>query len=209
MNPAETKHLSAPGVSGKLVIIGIVTIAFWAAAMSWWFRYNATNRAAKFWGSEVAALIRDAPQVTLRMMPTNSGAAQASLVQSDIDISRAQGLTHLRNALLEDHNFLWPEPNARPEAAEDFGDGKWILEFRDPKGGKAVSLQFPQDCTHAAPVAEEKIGTEKLTTIPTTPVMAKGLREMFAEFSDAQSIAPPGPTAEGPPGPVQPAEPAR
>ena len=37
-------------VSGKLVIIGIRGGRPAGGGASWWFRYNATHRAAEFWG---------------------------------------------------------------------------------------------------------------------------------------------------------------
>ena len=54
MNRAETEQPSASGISGKLLIIGILTVAFLAAGTSWWFRYSATHRAATFWGPAAA-----------------------------------------------------------------------------------------------------------------------------------------------------------
>ena len=47
-------------LSGKLVIIGIVGVALAGAGAGWWFRYNATHRAAEFWGPQAVRLIRDA-----------------------------------------------------------------------------------------------------------------------------------------------------
>ena len=49
MDQAESKQ-STTGWSGKLLIIGILTVAFVAAGTSWWFRYSATHRVAAFWG---------------------------------------------------------------------------------------------------------------------------------------------------------------
>lgn len=215
MNRAETEQSSASGISGKLVIIGIVFVAFWAAAISWYFRYNATHRAAKFWGPDTFTLIRDAPQVTLYLKPFASVAAlakgpaavQNSFGKSSVDISHAPGLLHLRNALLEDQNFVWPaKDESWPNAAVDIQH--WRLEFRDPQSGKVAAMQFTQDCSQAARLVLGKDDVYELTPISTEP-MAKGLREMFAEFSGAATIAPPGPAEQGPAGPIQPSQPTR
>jgi hypothetical protein len=190
MDSAETKPPSNTGTSGKRVIIGIVVVAFWAAAISWYFRYNATHRAARFWGAASVTLIRDAPQVTLKIMPYDPADPQTSSTSVDIDVSHARGLTYLRNALLEDHNFTWSDSNSERRNANDFHDWKWILEFVDPKTGKSAGMQFTKDCTNAAPlipVPIERIGIEKVPMISTDPLMAKGLREMFAEFSGPPS----------------------
>ncbi len=185
MDPAESKQ-STSGMSGKLVIIGIVIVAVGAAATSWYFRYIATHHAAKFWGGGSAALIRDAAQVTLGSWPNDAAAASSG--RKDFDVSEAHGLTHLRNALLEDFNFDWPGLHDEPIAADDFHDWRWILTFRDPKSSKFVAIQFTEDCTLAArvpPAEEHEIG--KNTAVPTGSAMAKGLREMFAEFTAGSS----------------------
>src|SRR3989304_2712639 len=69
---------------------------------SWWFRYSATHRAAQFWGPQAAELIRDAPHVTLRSAAAAADGQDAADAAVPRDVSHAKGLTHLRNALLED-----------------------------------------------------------------------------------------------------------
>src|SRR5262245_15088624 len=111
--------------SGKLLIIGMFVVAIAAAAASWWFRYEATHKAAQFWGPTAVILIRDAPNVELlELQPANeanspqwppdlAAASQITIghktwtIRSRRDISSAPGLTHLRNALLEDRSFNW------------------------------------------------------------------------------------------------------
>jgi hypothetical protein len=182
MDSAESKTPSASGTSGKLVIIGIVTIAIWAAAISWYFRYNATHRAAKFWGPETAVLIRDAPQVTLfKQLP----AVQGNADHSTIDISSAGGLLHLRNALLEDHSFIWTTPEDPPNPAADIR--YWWLQFNNTKTGKTAMIWLTKDCNQAAKyISLPNERADELAPISTEP-MAKGLREMFAEFTSASS----------------------
>src|SRR4051794_4880249 len=76
---------SVSTISGKLLIIGILVLALVAAAASWWFRHNATHRAAKFWGPEAAILIRDAPNVELLVLQPADGNKQLNnLLQSVI-----------------------------------------------------------------------------------------------------------------------------
>jgi hypothetical protein len=204
MDSAEIKPPSASTISGKLVIVGIVTVAVCAAAISWWFRYNATHRAAKFWGPEAVALIRDAPQVTLIRLPFWSllalafdANAQATLDKNTFDISKAHGLVHLRNALLEDHNYTWladekPSPTASTSQY-------WVLRFGDRERGKGAILTLSKDCTLIARAeSRDKGGNERI--VNSTEPMAKGLREMFAEFIAAS----PSPPAES-----STAEPAR
>src|SRR5262245_61962164 len=94
-----------PNVSGKLVIIAIAVLALTAAGISWLFRYNATHRAAGFWGSTTSRNILTAPEVKLtRVERDSSGQVTSSATR---DISRAHGMMHLRLALLEDRSFDW------------------------------------------------------------------------------------------------------
>src|SRR5215212_5624550 len=103
MDSAESKQASGSGISGKLVIIGILFVAFWAAGISWYFRYQATHRAVKFWGPEAATIIRDAPVVFIdrsgKLDYPTSVANDGDARRANIDVSHARGLTHFRNAL--------------------------------------------------------------------------------------------------------------
>jgi hypothetical protein len=167
--PLASPQPAAREISGKYVILVVLAVALTGAVASWFFRYNATHRAAKFWGSEMAALIRDATQIRLFK--------QRELVS---DISRARGILHLRNALLEDRNFEWPADYEPPPRAADLDS--WWLQFEDPKDGKTAWLWFTEDCKQAGKyVSHPNERTDEVIPISTEP-MAAGLRTMFAEF---------------------------
>jgi hypothetical protein len=178
---------AAPQVSGKLVIFGIVSVALAGAGISWWFRYNATHKAARFWGPETAALIRDAEVVTLFRKPSaetirlaRENPTRAIFDETVHDVSRSPGLLHLRNALLEDKNFIWPA-QGEPWPAPLVDESLWVLTFYDPEV-KAVSLvTFSGNCRQAIRETREMFAIQ-LTAVSTEP-MAAGLREMFDEFS--------------------------
>jgi hypothetical protein len=189
MSPtAKTADSSQPSadsnVSGKLLIIGIVIVAVASAAISWWFRYNATHRAADFWGPETARLIRDAPVVqvfnssTPVALPSNDTAGVSGFINSadTRDVSNARGLVHLRTALLEDHNFDWPPSPMSPDI-----EWKQGLIFRNEGGGNVAILLFSPDLKWVSVVGTK----EMLSCAP----MANGLREMFAEFSSDSASA--------------------
>ena len=59
-----------------------------------------------------------------------------------VDISHAPGLTHLRNALLEDHNFDWPHGRSWPTSGRW---SHWCLMFHDPKAAKSTPIWFHDD----------------------------------------------------------------
>jgi hypothetical protein len=116
-----------------------------AAGASWWFRFAATHQAARFWGPEAAQLIRDAEQVDLLALEQTGGPVSDSLltvagvpwrIAGSHDVSQAPGLTHLRNALLEDRSFDWPAQDA--PAGIEWTHG---LRFR---AGPAPPLVIPR-----------------------------------------------------------------
>ena len=197
MDSSEGKPLSGSAISGKLVIVGILFVAFWAAAISWYFRYNATHRAVKFWGAETAVLIRDAQVVTVSNSLWPSDPARVS----QVDISHAHGLQHLRSALLEDMNFDWATVDKLKPV--DANSKLWTLSFVDINTDKNVNIWFSDNFRYA--IRAIRVGDGYQQHSVSTEPMAKGLREMFAEFS-AKSAA--DTAAEAPPA-TPPAEPAR
>lgn len=173
-----TGERSTSGISGKVVIVSILSVALLSAAVSWLFRYSATHGAVKFWGPEAATIIRDAPVVTVYRAENFQDPATAAVMKqikgTDFEISNAHGLTHLRNALLEDHNFDWSTVDNVPSQTSS----KWGLMFADPKAGKSTTIWLSDDFQK---VSRENDATMRSVTVD--PIMAKGLREMFAEFS--------------------------
>jgi hypothetical protein len=166
--------------SGKLVILSILAVALAAAATSWWFRYSATHKAAEFWGSHTAQLIRDAPTVELFAVAALAGKELheegGRLKQIDHlakDITGARGLTHLRNALLEDRSFDWEKPESI--MPEHWG---YILIFREQKTARASAyLMFSEDATMVT--VYDPPNRRVLSCEP----IADGLRTVLAEFS--------------------------
>jgi hypothetical protein len=192
--PAET------GVSGKRVIIGILLLALVAAGGSWLFRYNATHRAAKFWGPENAAAIRDAPIVTFSTFttpiiwsPHYIGIAGepiehllAQKPQTTRDVTSARGLVHLRNALLEDRSFDWESESLYTSAF--WPETKWshAIVFSDETKGVQAYLLF-------APDSQLTTFAGRNAALSYKPI-ARGIAEMFAEFEFLPSNPPTPPS---------------
>lgn len=217
-SPAAVIPPAEAGVSGKWVILGILTVALAAATGSWIFRYNATHRAVEFWGPQPARMIRDAPRVDIfRLRTAEAGLLPAFAripLQSNRtlygydqhNISKAHGLAHFRNALLEDRSFEWPAevPSSdplwhwalmfwqSPERITSSGGPLWIQKTMDSMHDKKQSVMtcilFTEDCTHAT-VTEPANGK----VISCEPIAA-GLREMFTEFT-ATGANPPDPSS--------------
>jgi hypothetical protein len=168
-------------VSGKLVIVSIMTVALAAAGASWWFRYTATHRAAKFWGPGVARLIRDAPKVKLLRLgsPNTIGLHSSAIAQyvetaDYLDVSKGRGLVHLRNALLEDRSYDWP---AQPKKQHSFWS--WALRFGDDATDESATILIGADCDNVTNLT----GDHMLSSRP----ILDALHKMFAHLEhDAQ-----------------------
>lgn len=163
--PIDAKNARVSNTSGKLVILGIVAVALAAAGTSWWFRYNATRRAAEFWGPDTATLIRDASVVKLYYV--NDDPNTVSLVR---DISKAPGITHLRNALLEDRSFIWPAQKIAQSPR-----WRWALGFSNAGQSEQLVLELTDDFKQVV------CTTDKQTVLSSEPIAA-GLRTMVDEF---------------------------
>ncbi len=169
--------------SGKLVIIGILAVALVSAGASWWFRYAATHRAAKFWGPETVRLIRDAPAVDLSRLSPPGRLSPARTKFGGVDsfeskgVSNAPGLIHLRHALLEDQSFHWP-----PEPMLHTHQWAWILSFSSDRHDEAVSLIFSPDWKYVSRLGEDEI----LSSRP----IADGLAKMLGELAPAGNESP-------------------
>jgi hypothetical protein len=182
MNQPESNIPSTSAVSGKLVILGILSIAFVAAGASWWFRYNATHHAAGFWGSKVARLIRDAPHVELQQITRDEDFTLRTTVTRDV--SKAPGLTHLRAALLEDDSFEWPaSDDDRPSPSA------WYLRFEGDAPKEVARIYFTPDLRHTV----HGISERQLRGVSCAPISA-GLLEMFTEMMAGPAAAGPPPT---------------
>ncbi len=162
-------------VSGKLVILSILTVALLAAGTSWWFRFQATHRAAEFWGPEATILIRDAPVVELVEQPQDDAQAEGNILinagqggapapnTNRRDISEARGLIHFRNALLEDRSYEWSTREAAPDAPRKWGvrfvhesippltvwfSPDWKLVTREARGGQPAAVISSEPISH-------------------------------------------------------------
>ena len=190
-SPAPPSEPEETGFSGKLLIIGILTVAFVAAGGSWMFRYSSTHQAAKFWGAETARLIRDAPTVTFATFTEPvSGQAEksdsaadhnfAAAPQVTRDVTEAHGLVHLRNALLESHSFNWPSQPASPTT-----HWKHALVFTDSATGHSVCVLF-------SPESKLVASLETNSTLSFEPI-SSGVDQMFGEFEALPAVESPAP----------------
>lgn len=197
MSPKATSPASAaphpttdpPGVAGKWIVIGVFGLALVGAVGSWLFRYYATHQAARFWGAKSAVLIRDAPQVDFYFLVNGEATLNdADLLEkltqpgvcSKVDVSRGRGIVHLRNALLEDRSFDWQMTPAAPPPAG------WMLRFSDPTTKDEAWIAFATGSNFC-----RLLGADQDAEIVSCEPIARGLTEVFNEFSAVPPIVPP------------------
>jgi hypothetical protein len=179
MSTTYNETLPANEKSGKRLILGVVAACLVAAIASWWFRYSATHRAAQFWGSQAVALIRDAPHVTLRSDTPSTDAAGGAEADVPRDISGAKGLTHLRNALLEDASYDW---TAAGQADTDWSSSL-VFAAADGAEPRAV-VMFSPDFKW---ISNGTASDPSKQVVSTTAEFAAGLKEFFADEVEAQA----------------------
>lgn len=110
-------------ISGKWVIGFIFGAALAMAIFAWSFQYLRGRRVLALYGAEAARLIRvDAARVELLrlerpargMVLDNAELLQIEgetlLISDSINITRARGLIHARQALIEDSSYSWDRP---------------------------------------------------------------------------------------------------
>jgi hypothetical protein len=188
--PFQPSATDPRGVAGKWIVIGIFGLALAGAVGSWIFRYYATHRAARFWGTEAARLIRDAPQVDFYYLVDGEATLNhADLLEKltqpgvcgKVDVSQARGIVHLRNALVEDRSFDW---RASPKEPPPAG---WMLRFNDPATKDEVWIAFAEAYDFCRLLGEAP-GAEIISCEP----IADGLQEVFNEYSAMPQIVPLG-----------------
>lgn len=171
--PNSVNEKSGPGEkSGKHLILGVLAACVVAAAVSWWFRYSTTRRAVEFWGAESATLIRDAQHVTLRSDAPSADGEGGDEADVPRDITDTKGLTHFRNALLEDSSYHWDSAIV--------SDIDWAnslvfaaAEGAEPRAVVLLSKDFRWVSNGSAPNPNERVAA-------TSGEFAAGLKEFFA-----------------------------
>jgi hypothetical protein len=158
--------------ASKLLIVAMLLICLVLAVFSWWFRFTATNHAARFWGPDAVRLVRDAPRVEACRWTPDGDVKILGRPAVVRDVSHARGMVHLRNALLEDRSFDW-ETSVDPQTAES----GYALRFRDDQTNKELWVFFSPDFRTLRLVDGPSVGTAPI---------AEGLAIIFTELFPAE-----------------------
>jgi hypothetical protein len=183
---------------GRLVIVGIVALALVAALFSTWYHYQHAHRSREFWGTSMAVLIAQAPQVeALRLDATEAGDSpdQAAEGESNMvlpiefggrswsvvsakEALKAPGMSNVRRALVLDTTFDWTSP-----PSDSPPHWQYALEFTDERHWTTVLFDF--DSRQVALTGGRK-------TALLDPAASKDMREFFAEqFAEPKGTAAP------------------
>ena len=176
-------------ISGKWVIAGILTVAVLSAGAGWWYRWNSTHRSAEFWGTEGVRLLQLPEKVTVyrlenlpetentKVLPEESlfefrrpsDKEHRALITETKNLTRAQGITHLRQALLEDVGYDWSVKNVPKEI-----DWKIALEFE--RDGSTLFVLFSEKNAWLLQWQEK---TAQSSSLRLKSHLAKALRRYF------------------------------
>jgi hypothetical protein len=104
---------------GQHVVLGLLVLGVGAAGFALWYQRSMTNQALAFWGSDVALALGSPEKLELlTLAPVDPAAGEERLnlggrdfaVVTRQDITRAPGVTHARQALLENASFDFASP---------------------------------------------------------------------------------------------------
>lgn len=126
MSPSAKSSFSRSGVgSGKLVVAAMILIAAILAGITVWHHWSKGYASIAYWGAANGENIRYAPVVELKT------AGQT------YEISKARGLVHFRQALIEDASFTGATSKEETQPT-------WTHEvvFSWPDQSKSTVVQF-------------------------------------------------------------------
>jgi hypothetical protein len=173
-------------VSGRIVILTALGIAVALSGGAWWYHYQATRQAAKFWGPTGVRLLVKSPSLELLELgaPATSDDAQQTLARQAIvashDLSRKPGLIHLRFVFTQDAYFHWSE-----RQREKVGGGsiwEYALRFTDEKSTMVVLLR--RDFHEIG-----KLDGDQVDVLP-SPRIASSVRQYLTEIGVLKAKSP-------------------
>jgi hypothetical protein len=135
---------------GKILILGMVSVAFAAAIFGWWWNYQATRHSLAFWGTVDALRVAGAPNAELLALGEPEGSESTEPHTSEqvislggrkypvlahYDVGHARGFGNVRRLLVQDQSFHWEK--TPPAGATPW---EFALRFSDAQGESMILL---------------------------------------------------------------------
>lgn len=175
--------------SGNKLVVVLCLLALSAGVVGWSYRYQAAHRTAEFWGPSAGQLIQGPSKAyffsVLGVLPDAAGVSDSRVLKFDArsDISGARGLSHLRNALSLDRNFLWNK--ATPIGAVD-----WAVGLRFSRAEKAVTMVFSRDFRTLGKVNQDRQLVKTVSCAPMSVALTTYFKSLGfnAQRSDTAGV---------------------
>ncbi|HEV3137700.1 MAG TPA: hypothetical protein VGZ26_07340 [Pirellulales bacterium] len=165
----------------------MVALAVVAALFSTWYHYQHAHRSRAFWGTSMAVLIAQAPEVeALRLGTGQEGSSQHQAAQAEShtvqpieyggrswnvlsgkEALKAPGMSNVRRALVLDTTFDWTSPPSERQP-----NWQYALEFADERHWATVLFDFDSRQVALG-------GGEKAALLD--PAASDDIREFFVE----------------------------
>ncbi len=176
---------------GRTIVLGIFGLALVMAAGGWWFRYEASRRAAAFWGADGARLLAGESDVEFFVLGDGDRAdghqgIAGRPVEPKIDLTEKLGLIHLRYALTQDANFEWDNLSREQEPA----GAEWRYAMRFSLEDDELDVLLSEDFAQLGKVNE---GEGQIDVLP-CPRLAPSIERYLTDVG-----APIGKTTEAEP----------
>jgi hypothetical protein len=131
---------------GHHVVIGLLVLGVGAAGFASWYQWSMTDRVLAFWGPEVATTLRSPEKVELLELGPEGSEGPGSVltltvdgrvfpIESRRDVTAAPGLSHARQALLENASFNFDAPPTAEPA-------RWSHALIVSRGPKEATILF-------------------------------------------------------------------
>jgi len=178
----------------KMLVLGIVLLAVMAGMGAWYHQYFRGDQSLAYWGADFTTVIRHATKVELLLVEPANESGQSSdllsleiadaayLISEQIDITKTRGLTHARQALVEDASFDWESGPSNQQL-------RWQYVLRFTLEGRQTAVALDLESGFACL-------THRNNPISLGPKMLAGMKYFLSEQLDKQGQTTAAPSAK-------------
>lgn len=161
---------------GQHVVLGLLLLGVGAAGFAVWYQRSMTDQALAFWGADVALALGNPEKLELvTLAPVDPAGSEERLslggrefaVVTRQDITTAPGVTHARQALLENASFDFASPPPATPAT-------WTHVLLIARGETKATIAFDfaarrvrlDEAAREATLGERLVGDQKTKGLP-------------------------------------------